>query len=78
MTVAAGASTYAEALFQAAEAAGRRREVQQDLSSFARTLAETRGLAQAIFNPAFAQDAKARVLTQMTEGTIRSCGTPCS
>lgn len=68
MSVAAGASTYAEALFQAAQAAGRLREVQRDLSAFARTLAESRPLAMAVFNPAFATDAKARVITQMTEG----------
>lgn len=68
MAVEAGATTYAEALFVAAEAAGRIHEVQRDLAAVTAALAESRPLARAVFNPAFPIDAKKRVIAQLAEG----------
>ncbi len=68
MSASAGASTYANAVFEAAQSAGRLADVQRDLAAFTRSLAESRDLARALFNPAFPKEAKGRVITQMTEG----------
>jgi F-type H+-transporting ATPase subunit delta len=59
---------YAEALFEAADAAGSLPATYRDLSGVVRSVAENRDLSRVLFNPAFPPDAKRRVLTQMTAG----------
>jgi F-type H+-transporting ATPase subunit delta len=62
---AAGA-VYGNALFEAAQAAGRLRDVQRDLAGFGRALAEQPALASVLFNPAFPERGKKTILQRLS------------
>jgi F-type H+-transporting ATPase subunit delta len=62
------ARAYADALYEAAQETGRLDAVRKDLAAFVRALAETRPLARALFNPAFPNDAKQRIVAQTLVG----------
>ena len=57
---------YATALFAAAEAAGSIDRTGADLRAFVQALADSRPLANVVFDPQIDPEAKARVLTQLT------------
>ncbi len=61
----ASARPFADALYGAAEAAGRLEAVNRDLALVCGAVAENRDLARVLFNPAFAAEAKRRILQQM-------------
>ncbi len=62
------AIAYADALYEAAEEAGRLDAVRRDLGLFVNALAESVPLARALFNPAFPAEAKMRIVAQLTTG----------
>ncbi len=63
-----GGRVYGAALAEAAADAGRLQEVARDLAAVGASLAGSRDLARALFNPAFPDAAKKQVLIQMSEG----------
>jgi F-type H+-transporting ATPase subunit delta len=62
-----GARVYAQALYSAAEEAGRVDTVNRDLAEFTASLASSRELAGALLNPSFPRAAKERVAARMLE-----------
>ncbi len=62
------ALAYANALYDAAEDAGRLDKVRKDLHAFVRALAENPRLARALFNPSFPPEAKRRIIAQICTG----------
>jgi F-type H+-transporting ATPase subunit delta len=62
------ARVYAEALFEAAENAGRTREVDRDLQALAEAVASNLALARAVLNPKFPLESKKRVITGLLAG----------
>jgi F-type H+-transporting ATPase subunit delta len=62
------ALAYANALYDAAEEAGRLDKVRKDLHAFVRALAENPRLARALFNPSFPPEAKRRIIAQICTG----------
>jgi F-type H+-transporting ATPase subunit delta len=67
-TIDPAARAYADALYEAAQEAGRLDAVRKELSAFLRALAESHQLARAMFNPAFPNDAKQRIVAQVLTG----------
>jgi len=59
---------YAEALFEAASAAGKLREVRADLAEIGAALSSNRQLVGVLFNPAFPEPGKKQVLAKLTQG----------
>jgi ATP synthase F1 delta subunit len=68
MAHAAGGRVYGTALAEAAQSAGRLHEVARDVAAVGASVAESRDLAAALYNPAFPDAAKKAILAQMTEG----------
>jgi ATP synthase F1 delta subunit len=68
MAHAAGGRVYGTALAEAAQAAGRLHEVARDLAAIGASVAQSRELAAALYNPAFPDAAKKAILAQLTEG----------
>ena len=64
----AAARPFANALYDAAKAAGRLEAANRDLALFCTSLAESRDLARVLFNPAFPREAKGRILAKLTDG----------
>ena len=60
---------YGEALFEAAQAAGRLKEVRSDLDELGRHVSGNPQLAAVIFNPAFPEPGKRQVLAKLTQGS---------
>ena len=65
--IEAGARVYAEALFRAAEQAGKVSEVDHDLSDFLESLAGERGALRSLLNPRLPLEAKRRIVAAMLE-----------
>jgi F-type H+-transporting ATPase subunit delta len=63
--IESGARVYAQALYQAADEAGRVEVVNHELEEFLEALASSRQLAGALLNPTFPRDAKERVAAKM-------------
>ena len=68
MAQAAGGRVYGAALVEAAQSGGRLHEVARDLAAIGAAVAGGRELAGALFNPAFPDAAKKRILAAMSEG----------
>jgi F-type H+-transporting ATPase subunit delta len=59
---------YGEALFEAAQAAGRLKEVRADLGELGLQLSSSQQLVAVIFNPAFPEPGKRQVLAKLSQG----------
>jgi ATP synthase F1 delta subunit len=59
---------YAEALFEAADEAGRLDGVQRDLAAVAEAVAASRDLARALVNPSFPEHAKSLIIAKLAQG----------
>jgi F-type H+-transporting ATPase subunit delta len=68
MAQAAGGRVYGAALVEAAQSGGRLHEVARDLAAIGAAVADGRELAGALFNPAFPDAAKKKILAAMSEG----------
>jgi F-type H+-transporting ATPase subunit delta len=64
----AAGTVYGEALFEAAEAAGRARAVHADLGALGQALSTNAQLTGILFNPAFPEQGKKQILAKLTAG----------